>query len=85
MTLVKRGVIYDGCPIVAKGTIRIKNGEASIESMHNLMAVDGKNFADLCQPGKSRTEQGQLTHTDTEGNHTREIELTCAHIKYIFF
>jgi len=59
MTLMKRGVIYDGCPIVAKGTIRINNGEVSIDTMHDLMAVDGKNFATLCDPN-AKNEQGDL-------------------------
>lgn len=61
MTLVKRGVIYDGCPIIAKGTVRIKDGDVCIDTKHELMSVDGKNFAYLCEPGKHRTEQGQLT------------------------
>jgi hypothetical protein len=62
MTLIKRGVIYDGCPIAAKGTIRIKDGEVSIDTMHNLMVVDGKNFAALCDGGKN--EQGEVKEID---------------------
>jgi hypothetical protein len=60
VTLMKRGVIYDGCPIVAKGTIRIKDGEISIDTMHNLMAVGGKSFASLCEPHGVKNEQGDV-------------------------
>lgn len=76
MTLVKRGIIHDGCNIVAKGTVRIKEGDVCIESMHNLIAVDGKNFSELCEPTKYRTEQGQLTTNEDEELKARLNELT---------
>eukprot|EP00026_Physarum_polycephalum_P012478 Phypoly_transcript_12791.p1 GENE.Phypoly_transcript_12791~~Phypoly_transcript_12791.p1 ORF type:complete len:326 (+),score=77.94 Phypoly_transcript_12791:42-1019(+) len=83
MTLMKRGVIYDGCPIVAKGTIRIKNGEISIDTMHNLMAVDGKSFAALCEGGKN--EQGEVKEIDEVPEIYREKieELTTQNEKVV--
>lgn len=59
MVLLKRGVIYDGCPIITKGTIRVKDGDLSIDTDHSKMVVDGKNFASLCEPGKFKNEQGE--------------------------
>ena len=70
MTLLDRGVIYDGCPIVAKGTIRINNGEISIDTMHNLMAVDGKNFAALCEPDGGKNEQGDIKDSNECMSHS---------------
>jgi len=83
MTLIKRGVIYDGCPIAAKGTIRIKDGEVSIDTMHNLMVVDGKNFATLCDGGKN--EQGEVKEIDElpEIYRTKIEELTTQNEKVI--
>lgn len=64
VTLMKRGVIYDGCPIVTKGTIRIQNGDISIDTIHNQMLVDGKNFASLCEGGNLKNEQGDIMDVD---------------------
>lgn len=67
MILLQRGVIHDGCEITAKGIVRVKGEEVCIESMHNLVSVDGKTLADLCDPtGVSRTEQGQIVTPQQE-------------------
>lgn len=64
MTLLKRGVIYDGCPIVTKGTIHVRDGEISIDTMHDLMLINGKTFASLCVPGSVKDEQGNVKEED---------------------
>lgn len=80
--MLKRGIIYDGCPIVTKGTIRVTNGDIAIDTNHNQMLVDGKNFSDLCGSStSSRTEQGELKDEfeDTEKLKAKIAELTLGH------
>lgn len=76
MTLVSQGVFKDGCEVALEGTIRVKDGETWLESSHNLIAVDGKIFSDLCAPNGGRTEQGQfITQKESGGRQMRHKEL----------
>jgi len=46
--LVKRGEIVDGAVIRARGRVRVRDGEVFIETLHDQIEVEGKNFESMC-------------------------------------